>query len=92
MTQDEKEQNSMEHVTESVRVHENVELETTPVARRVFDEMVRVRDVSQNMELILQFLNQNVEIVDFVVFERISVGFTLTKFTCPSATRRIRHP
>ena len=65
----------MEHKTESVRMHEYVEPETTPVASRVFDEMVRVRDVSQNMELSLQFLNQNVEIVDFVPLERISAGF-----------------
>ena len=65
----------MEHVTESVRMHEYVEPETTPVASRVFDEMVRVRGVSQNMEPILQFLNQNVEIVDLVLLERISAGF-----------------
>ena len=70
---DEKEQISMEHVTESVRMHEYVEPETTPVASRVFDEMVRVRGVSQNMEPILQFLNQNVEIVDLVLLERIIV-------------------
>ena len=56
-------------------MHEYVEPETTPVASRVFDEMVRVRDVSQNMEPILQFLNQNVEIVDLVFLERISAGF-----------------
>ena len=56
MTHDEKEQNSMEHKTESVRMHEYVEPETTPAASRVFDEMVRVRDVSQNMELIFAIL------------------------------------
>ena len=75
LTHDEKEQISMEDVTESVRMHEYVEPETTPVASRVFDEMVRVRGVSQNMEPILQFLNQNVEIVDLVLLERISAGF-----------------
>ena len=37
----------MEHVTESVRMLEYVEPETTPVASRVFDEMVRVCGVSQ---------------------------------------------
>ena len=65
----------MEHVTESVRMHEYVEPETTPVASRVFDEMVGVRGVSQNMEPILQFLNQNVEIFDLVLLERIFAGF-----------------
>ena len=65
----------MEHVTESVRMHECVEPETTPVASRVFEEMVRARGVSQNMEPILQFLNQNVEIVDLVLLERISAVF-----------------
>ena len=73
-------------------MHEYVEPETTPVASRVFDEMVRVRDVSQNMEPILQFFNQNVEIVDLVFLERISAGFYTHQFTCPSAARRIRHP
>ena len=75
LTHAEKEQISMEHVTESVRMHEYVEPETTPVASRVFDEMVRVRGVSQNMEPILHFLNQNVEIVDLMLLERISAGF-----------------
>ena len=95
LTHDEKEQISMEHVTESVRMHEYVEPETTPVASRVFDEMVRVRGVSQNMEPILQFLNQNVEIVDLVLLERISpnsrahqqhVGYDTLDWTCCART------
>ena len=52
---------------ESVQTNERVEPETLPVAGRVFDEMVLVP--------ILQFLDQNVEIVDFVPLERISAGF-----------------
>ena len=51
-TDDKKEQN--ERVTESVRMNEYVEPETTPVAGRVFDEMARVRDVLQT-----QYLSHN---------------------------------
>ena len=91
-TDDEKEYNSMERVTESVHMNEYVERETTPVAGRVFDEMARVRDVSQNMAPILQFLNQSVEIVHSVPWIESLLGFTLTQFTCPPATRRLRHP
>ena len=74
-TDDEEEQDSMKRVIESVHMNERVEPETLPVTGRVFDEMARVRDVSQNMVPIL--LNQNVEIVDFVRLERISAGFLL---------------
>ena len=90
-TDDEKEQNSLERVAETVRMNENVEPKTTHVAGRVFDDVAGVCDVSQNMVPILQFLNQNFEFVDFVHLEKSLQRFPLTQFTCPPATLRLRH-